>query len=140
MLDWLRYVGGGRGPSLAGLWERVGDRFHGCRVRVTQENNQYEARITKVPPAMHYFGWNSGEAKWTSIRPLSPVLYTALDLYKIKPRNSPMAREIYREARIEFTTPDTLRVVCLAREDRAFPDQTWRRLTIPPLPPVPEEE
>ena len=77
LMGWLRHVGKGEGPSLAGLWERTGDRFYGCRVRVTRENSQYQAIITKVPPAMHYFGWNSGEAKWTSIRPISPVLYAA---------------------------------------------------------------
>lgn len=53
--------------EFAGVWERVGDDFEGCIIKIEQETNEWIGKIIVSTPDMLEAGWAIGDKKWRHI-------------------------------------------------------------------------
>ena len=129
MYDLLRSLSyrvlGGR-TELLGAWERVGDSFAGCVVRVERTPQGVQGQITYVPLAMEPYGWQIGDVKWKDFVPRRVVGYRVQDLFKeLDPETGRVKRTGFAESRIRFVGPDE--IVVLPRGGTAVRSTRWCR-------------
>lgn len=116
-----------RGPgALEGDWERIGDQFAGCVVRVGPLGDGLAGRIVRLPAAMAEAGWNEGDVKWRDIEPCGTALWRVRDVRKhFDTRSRSVVGIDTRELHLTVAG-EKLR---LHRDaSPIFPDQRWRRI------------
>jgi hypothetical protein len=115
--------------GLEGDWERLGDHFAGCVVRVGALGDSLVARIVRLPPAMAQAGWNEGDVKWRDIEPRGTAAWRMRDVRKhFDTRSRSVVGIDTRELHLTVAG-DKLRL----HGDLLpiFPDQRWRRIGKP---------
>ncbi len=68
--------------QLLGIWERRGDEFSGCLIKVEKEAEELLGKIIVSTPQMLEAGWKIGERKWRYIQSDSQERWKLLDLRK----------------------------------------------------------
>ena len=68
--------------ELIGIWERLGDEFSGCLLRVEREEHELVGEIIVSTPEMLTAGWNIGDRKWRRIEGDSQGSWQLMDLRK----------------------------------------------------------
>ncbi len=53
--------------DLEGIWERMGDEFEGCLIKVEYKENELMGTIIVSTPQMLSYGWEIGDKKWRRI-------------------------------------------------------------------------
>lgn len=112
--------------SPEGLWERVGDNFSGCVLRVEKVGTELAGRIVVLPQAMAKAGWVEGDLKWRNITKGSSGTWRMQDLRKhYDTRSASIAMVDYLEYRLTIGLGGHLRL----HVDRLpfFPAQRWTR-------------
>ncbi|MFI0348731.1 MAG: hypothetical protein ACH346_08250 [Chthoniobacterales bacterium] len=71
-----------READLEGLWERVGDDFEGCFIKVEQEAGELIGKIVWITPEMLSYGWSVNDKKWRRIEGDEKNGWQLLDLRK----------------------------------------------------------
>ena len=70
-MSFLQSCVGFRNPAqnsdLEGIWERVGDEFEGCLIKVEHTENELLGTIIVSTPQMLSYGWAIGDKKWRRI-------------------------------------------------------------------------
>jgi hypothetical protein len=113
-------------PSLIGVWERIGDDFAGCRLRIEFDGPNLNGRIIKLPEYMEKYGWQHDDAKWMHIQRQTVCRYRFQELYKVLSSQSVTARNLYYHSRLLILSDNVLLSIP--------PDQTggrknrWRRV------------
>jgi hypothetical protein len=85
-------------PSLIGVWERIGDDFSGCRIRIEFDGPNLNGRIVRLPDHMEKYGWQQDDAKWIDIRKQSLCRYQLQEMYKVISGQTRPARNIYYQS------------------------------------------
>lgn len=125
-MEFLLFLLGGDAP-LEGDWERVGDNFAGCVVRVGPLGEGLAGRIVRLPAAMAEAGWNEGDVKWRDIARLGGGRWKVRDVRKhFDTRSRSVVGIDAREFFLTVAPGGRLRL----HEDALpfFPAQRWRRL------------
>ena len=82
----FQFFSGIRNPTnnadLEGIWERVGDDFEGCLIKVEQEENELVGKIIWITPAMLIYGWSVGDKKWRRMEGDEKGGWSLMDLRK----------------------------------------------------------
>lgn len=85
-MSFLQTCLGFRNPKdnneLIGIWERVGDEFSGCLVKVEQEEHELVGKIIASTPQMLVYGWAIGDRKWRRIESDPKAGWQLMDLRK----------------------------------------------------------
>ncbi|MFZ4115685.1 MAG: hypothetical protein ACOYK6_03055 [Chthoniobacterales bacterium] len=68
--------------ELVGIWERVGDEFSGCLLRVEREERELVGKIIVSTPQMLTAGWSIGDRKWRRIEGDQEGRWQLMDLRK----------------------------------------------------------
>lgn len=68
--------------SPEGLWQRTGDTFTGCVLRVEHVGTELAGRIAVLPDAMAKAGWQVGDLKWRNITRTAEGAWRMQDLRK----------------------------------------------------------
>ncbi len=93
---------------LEGIWERQGDEFAGCSVRVVANSGGlWEGRLVYVTRKAAAAGWIVGDRKWVDLTPSGPCKFAGRDLQKA-----------YDYATGEVVRTDYVEKVFLLRERR----------------------
>lgn len=69
-------------PLIEGVWERVGDEFAGCSIRVTPAGGFWEGTLIYVNATASGAGWGVGDRKWVDIRASGHGRFQGRDLQK----------------------------------------------------------
>lgn len=70
------------GNELIGIWERQGDEFAGCLIRVEKESHEFVGKIIVSTQQMLIAGWNIGDRKWRLIEATAEGNWQLMDLRK----------------------------------------------------------
>ncbi|MBX9742082.1 MAG: hypothetical protein K2W99_00860 [Chthoniobacterales bacterium] len=85
-MSFLQRCLGFRNPTdvhdLLGIWERVGDDFEGCVIKVEQETNEWIGKIIISTPDMLEAGWVIGDKKWRHLERDTTGNWQLMDLRK----------------------------------------------------------
>lgn len=68
--------------DLLGIWERMGDDFEGCLIKVEQEDTELIGKIIVSTPQMLIAGWSIGDKKWRHIEEDPKNGWQLMDLRK----------------------------------------------------------
>jgi hypothetical protein len=125
-MEFLLFLLGGEAP-LEGDWERVGDGFAGCVVRVAPLGEGLAGRIVRLPVAMAEAGWNEGDVKWRDIERVGSGRWKVRDVRKHFDMRS---RSVVGIDACEFllTVAPGGRLRLHAEPLPFFPAQRWRRV------------
>jgi hypothetical protein len=113
-------------PALVGLWERIGDDFAGCRLRIEFDGPNLNGRIVQLPDHMEKYGWRHDDAKWMHIQRQAVCRYRLYELYKVLSSRTKPARNLYYHSRLLIQSNSELTIIP--------PDETggrknrWRRV------------
>jgi hypothetical protein len=66
-MDFLFFLLPPAEDSPEGLWQRTGDRFAGCVLRVEKAGSELVGRIVVLPESMARAGWVEGDLKWRNL-------------------------------------------------------------------------
>jgi hypothetical protein len=111
------------GPSLVGLWERVGteDPFAGMRVRVERlTDGALLAVIVSLPQAAVDEGMSAGLVKWKILARNADGTYLLHDL-------SMSDGEFWWEMILSFTSADAIKLRDVESQDETGAEQDWVR-------------
>ncbi len=112
--------------SLLGLWERFGDEFSGCLIRVKQLEADLEGRVTYAPPYMRLCGWSVGDVKWRRITSGRRHTFELLDLYnELDSDTKEVKKSSYEKSRLYFVGKDEF--VIIAMDSHRGRRTRWRR-------------
>jgi hypothetical protein len=118
-------------PTLIGLWERTGDDFAGCRIRIQFDGPNLNGRIVQLPDHMQKFGWQQDDTKWMHIQREAVCRYQLRELYKVLSRQTKKARNLYHHSRLLIRSKKDLMIIPLdasgGRKNR------WRRVNDNPI-------
>ncbi|MGD8847654.1 MAG: hypothetical protein PVI54_19190 [Desulfobacteraceae bacterium] len=87
-------------PTLVGIWERTGDDFSGCRLRIEYDGPNLNGRIVRLPDHMAKFGWQQDDAKWIHIQRQAVCRYQLEELYKVLSSRTKPARNLYHRSKL----------------------------------------
>jgi hypothetical protein len=114
--------------SPEGLWQRSGDRFSGCVLRVENLGTELVGRIVILPEAMARAGWIEGDLKWRNIKRGAGSGWRMQDLRKhYDTRSATVTMVDYCEYRLTVGMCGHLRLHTEALP--FFPVQRWTRYT-----------
>jgi hypothetical protein len=113
-------------PSLLGVWERIGDDFAGCRLRIEFDGSNLTGRILKVPDQMAKYGWMKDDAKWMHIQQQAICRYQLQELYKVLPCGQQQARNRYYPSRLFIRSENDL--VIIPPDASMGRKNQWRRV------------
>lgn len=68
--------------ELEGIWERHGDEFEGCHIKVEREEHELIGKIIWITPEMLNYGWSVGDKKWRRIEGNEEIGWQLMDLRK----------------------------------------------------------
>jgi hypothetical protein len=112
--------------GIEGLWQREGDHFAGCVLRVEKLDTELVGRIAVLPETMARAGWIKGDLKWRNITRDSQGAWRLQDLRKhYDTRTATVLMVDYQEYHLTTGAAGHLRL-----HDGSlpfFPAQRWRR-------------
>ncbi len=124
-MDFVFFLFGG-GASPEGLWERKGDRFAGCVLRVEGMDGELVGKIATLPESMSRAGWQVGDLKWRNIRRAGSGLWRLQDLRKhYDTRSASVFMVDYREYNLTLGAFGRLRLHTGGLP--FFPEQKWEK-------------
>ena len=116
--------------ELQGIWERSGDEFEGCLLKVYQEENELIGQLIVSTPAMLAAGWTIGDKKWRQIEYTPNEGWHLLDLRKqYDTQNKKIISMDYANYWISiggFRNSQTLRLH--QSKVPLFPEQNWKKV------------
>jgi len=114
--------------SPEGLWQRVGDNFGGCVLRVEKRDSELVGLIAVLPESMARAGWIEGDLKWRNITRDSGGAWRMQDLRKhYDTKTATVIMVDYREYRLSLGFGGRLRLH--TEGFPFFPDQRWMRFS-----------
>jgi len=124
-VDFLFFILGSQGNP-EGLWERMGDHFAGCVLRVEKVGTELAGRIAVLPEAMAKAGWEVGDLKWRNITRTAEGGWKMQDLRKhYDTRKASVLMVDYQEYNLTLGAYDHLRLH--TGYSPFFPAQRWVR-------------
>lgn len=113
--------------DLEGIWERVGDKFEGCLIKVFQEGHELIGEIIVSTPAMLNAGWAIGDKKWRHIEDTESEGWQLLDLRKqYDTQNRELLSTDYAHYWLSLSSPRTLRLH--QSQSSLFSEQSWKKV------------
>lgn len=113
--------------ELEGIWERVGDEFEGCLIKVYREEKELIGQLIVSTPAMLDAGWEIGDKKWREIEGDPHEGWHLLDLRKqYDTQNKKLISIDYAHYWISLTGTRNLRLH--QSKVPLFPEQNWRKV------------
>ncbi|MCF7729880.1 MAG: hypothetical protein K9M81_05885 [Chthoniobacterales bacterium] len=114
--------------ELVGIWERIGDEFSGCLIRVELEEREIVGKIIVSTPQMLSAGWNIGDRKWRHIEGDSEGKWQLFDLRKeYDTQNKKVLSTDYEHYRISLGHQGR-RISLHQSKIPIFAAQTWQKL------------
>jgi hypothetical protein len=122
---------GFRGPKdineLQGIWERIGDNFEGCIIKVYPEENELIGQIIVSTPTMLNAGWKIGDKKWRRIEYTQNEGWHLLDLRKqYDTQHRELLSTEYAHYWIFLNNARELQLH--QSKVPLFPEQTWKKV------------
>ena len=116
--------------ELQGIWERVGDEFEGCLLKVYREENELIGQLIVSTPAMLDAGWVIGDKKWREIEYVPEEGWQLLDLRKqYDTQNKKLISTDYAHYWISIGGFQHSRTLRLHQSKiPLFPDQNWKKV------------
>jgi hypothetical protein len=125
-------------PPLTGVWERIGDDFAGCRIRIEFDGPILNGRIVRLPDQMEKYGWKHDDAKWIDIQKQSVCRYRLQELYKVISSQTRPARNIYHPSTLLIQSHNE--VMIIPPDGSGGRKNRWNRVNKSPKErPVPDE-
>lgn len=113
--------------ELEGIWERIGDEFEGCLIKVEKENHELVGKIIWITPEMLSTGWAVGDKKWRRIEGNEYHGWHVLDLRKqFDTATKKVLGTDYAKYWLTLSGKRKLRLH--QSKIPLFPAQTWRRV------------
>ncbi|MBM3856522.1 MAG: hypothetical protein FJ390_00990 [Verrucomicrobia bacterium] len=113
--------------ELEGIWERVGDEFEGCLVKVFHEDDEWIGQLIVSTPAMLDAGWEIGDKKWRQIEGDPHEGWHLLDLRKqYDTQNRKLISTDYAHYWISLFGTRKLRLH--QSKVPLFPEQNWKKV------------
>lgn len=113
--------------ELEGIWERVGDEFEGCLVKVYREGNELIGQLIVSTPAMLDAGWQIGDKKWRQIEGDPHEGWHLLDLRKqYDTQNKKLISTDYAHYWVSLVGTRKLRLH--QSKVPLFPEQNWKKV------------
>ena len=110
---------------LLGSWERQGDAWEGMRLEVIEQQGQYFAKITALPPQAKQWGFQIGDVKWQNIQPTQGKWFIFEDLYMNKGRRY----SYYKTSRLVLENEGLLKSqVAVKANEWIGQSQTWVKI------------
>ncbi|MGD9007519.1 MAG: hypothetical protein PVG41_06345 [Desulfobacteraceae bacterium] len=113
-------------PALMGVWERIGDDFAGCRLRIEFDGPNLNGRIVRLPDHMEKYGWRKDDAKWMHIQRQAVCKYQLQELYKVLSSRTKPARNLYYQSRLLIQSKNELMII--PPDASGGRKNRWRRL------------
>jgi hypothetical protein len=113
-------------PTLIGVWERIGDDFAGCRLRIEFDGPNLNGRIVRLPDHMEKYGWHHDDAKWIQIQKQAVCRYRLLELYKVISSQSAPARNLYYQSRLLVQSNNDIMII--PPDGSGGRKNRWRRI------------
>jgi hypothetical protein len=113
--------------ELQGIWERVGDEFEGCLIKVYQEGKELIGQVIVSTPAMLNSGWQIGDKKWRRIEEDPKEGWHLLDLRKqYDTQNRKLISTDYAHYWISLSGSKNLRLH--QSKNSLFSEQNWKKV------------
>lgn len=113
--------------ELEGIWERVGDEFEGCLIKVYREESELIGQLIVSTPAMLDAGWEIGDKKWRRIEGDPHEGWHLLDLRKqYDTQNKKLISTDYAHYWLSLTGTRKLRLH--QSKVPLFPEQNWKKV------------
>ncbi len=114
--------------SPEGLWQRTGDTFAGCVLRVEHIGTELAGRIAVLPDSMANAGWQVGDLKWRNITRAADGAWRMQDLRKhYDTRKASVLMVDYQEYALTVGASGHLRLH--TGSSPFFPAQRWRKFS-----------
>ena len=114
---------------LIGKWERLGDRFKGMQIEVSNEGGSFKAEIVATTDSIEQRGFVKGDIKWKDINKISKNKYEFQDLGKIQIVLSEKFTGDYSLARLEFVSDTLIRTRLFTKGDEDIGTETqWKKV------------
>jgi hypothetical protein len=127
-MDFLFFLFGGR-SSPEGLWERTGDKFAGCVLRVVEMDGELVGKIAILPESMSRAGWHVGDLKWRNIKRVDSKQWQLQDLrMHYDTRKASVVMVDYREYKLTLGACGRLRLHTGGLP--FFPEQRWKKFGV----------
>ena len=113
--------------DLEGIWERIGDEFAGCLIKVEKEDYELIGKIIVSTPKMLTSGWEIGDKKWRRIEGSASEGWQLMDLRKqYDTQNKKVLSTDYAHYWLSLSRSRKLQLH--QSKVSLFPNQVWKKV------------